>query len=229
MLPLSDAKTGSKCARPRVRWRLKEQALKYFVVWPDGRKFGPADAATLAQWAKEGRISDDTELEEEVSGQRFRFSEIDTPALQWEEPAPVPIEETGTDYEAKVAQASDRPVGDTKFEIPQEFPMGAGSPYPVESYYVKGKSDLNTAYTLIIVGFIVLFLSPCCGLAPPGALALSGTGIYYANKAAKAGQPGADTAKIVGIVVLSLQALALLALVGFWIMMFTSAMTGVRP
>lgn len=203
--------------------------MKYYVLWSDGRKFGPADAATLAQWAQEGRITSDTELEEEHSGQRFRFSEIDTPELQWEEPAPMPPQPSLEEKQAQEALASSQPVGDTNFEIPQEFPMGAGSPYPVESYYVKGKSDLNTAWALIASGFVALFLAVCCSMAGVGSLALTGTGVYYATKAAKAGEPGADTAKIVGIVVLCLEGLAIVAYIGFFVMMFAGMLGTGRP
>jgi hypothetical protein len=44
--------------------------LRYFVIAPDGSKFGPADIATLRAWIGEGRIAPDTILEEEASRQR---------------------------------------------------------------------------------------------------------------------------------------------------------------
>jgi hypothetical protein len=44
--------------------------LRYFVIAPDGSKYGPADLATLRAWVVEGRISPDTILEEVASHQR---------------------------------------------------------------------------------------------------------------------------------------------------------------
>ena len=44
--------------------------MRYFVIAPDGSKFGPADIATLRAWATQGRIAPDTVLEEEASRQR---------------------------------------------------------------------------------------------------------------------------------------------------------------
>jgi len=44
--------------------------VRYFVIAPDGSRFGPADLATLRAWAAQGRIAPDTILEEEASHQR---------------------------------------------------------------------------------------------------------------------------------------------------------------
>jgi hypothetical protein len=44
--------------------------LRYFVIAPDGSKFGPADIPTLREWVAQGRIAPDTMLEEEASRQR---------------------------------------------------------------------------------------------------------------------------------------------------------------
>lgn len=46
--------------------------LRYFVIAPDGSKYGPADVNTLRQWLAQGRITPDTLLEEESSRQRFQ-------------------------------------------------------------------------------------------------------------------------------------------------------------
>ena len=44
--------------------------MRYFVIAPDGSKYGPADLATLREWVGQGRIAPDTMLEEESSRQR---------------------------------------------------------------------------------------------------------------------------------------------------------------
>ncbi len=40
--------------------------MKYFVVMPDGQKFGPASLALLNQWIKELRLRPDNLLEDEL-------------------------------------------------------------------------------------------------------------------------------------------------------------------
>jgi len=40
----------------------------YFVVHPGGQRYGPADLATLNQWAGEGRLIPDTTLVDEATG-----------------------------------------------------------------------------------------------------------------------------------------------------------------
>ncbi len=52
---------------------------RYFVLWPDGQRFGPADVPTLQRWAVENRIGPGTLLEEMGSGRHVRA--IDIPAL----------------------------------------------------------------------------------------------------------------------------------------------------
>lgn len=203
--------------------------MKYFVVWPDGRKFGPADIATLSQWKHEGRINDDSDLEEEGTGRVVKLSEVDGLDMRWEEPTPMPPELTPADHEVMQAVVSDQPVGDTNFEIPQEYPMASGSPYPVESYYKKGKNELSTAWGLIAGGFIIFFI-PCCMVFTMGGMAMVGVGIYNADKAMKAGEPGAGTARTVGIVALVLQICMILAYFAFIAFAFMgSASGGLRP
>lgn len=46
--------------------------MKYYVVWPDGQRFGPADAPTLQQWALENRIDANTTLEDERTGAQMK-------------------------------------------------------------------------------------------------------------------------------------------------------------
>jgi hypothetical protein len=53
---------------------------RFFVLWPDGQKFGPADVQTLQRWAVENRIGPATLLEDEHSGRHVRA--VDVPALQ---------------------------------------------------------------------------------------------------------------------------------------------------
>ncbi|MCU0316062.1 MAG: DUF4190 domain-containing protein [Fimbriimonadaceae bacterium] len=50
--------------------------MQYFVIWTDGSKFGPATIETLNQWASEGRISADTELESVTDGSRIKAGSL---------------------------------------------------------------------------------------------------------------------------------------------------------
>jgi hypothetical protein len=54
--------------------------LRYFVVWPDGQRFGPADEKLLTLWAAERRIGAGTLLEEE--GTRRVVPATQLPSLQ---------------------------------------------------------------------------------------------------------------------------------------------------
>lgn len=50
--------------------------MQYFVLWPDGQKFGPADVPTLQQWILEGRLTADSELESVIDGSRCKVSDV---------------------------------------------------------------------------------------------------------------------------------------------------------
>ncbi len=50
--------------------------MQYMVIWPDGQKFGPADLNQLNQWAAEGRIKPETELESVVDGARLSAASL---------------------------------------------------------------------------------------------------------------------------------------------------------
>lgn len=62
--------------------------MNYFVVLDDGRKFGPADAATLNQWIAENRVTRETLLEDEATGERKRADSVAGLAFS---PAPPPV------------------------------------------------------------------------------------------------------------------------------------------
>ena len=56
--------------------------MNYFVIWPDGRRFGPADLATLNAWAQEGRLTPANVLEEEGTATRLTAQQL--PGLTFE-------------------------------------------------------------------------------------------------------------------------------------------------
>lgn len=49
---------------------------RYYVLWPDGQKFGPADIQTLQRWAVENRIGPATLLEDAASGRHLRAADV---------------------------------------------------------------------------------------------------------------------------------------------------------
>ncbi len=50
--------------------------MEFFVIFPDGRSFGPADVATLAQWAQEGRLLPNTMLESLATRERVSAASV---------------------------------------------------------------------------------------------------------------------------------------------------------
>jgi len=48
--------------------------MGYYVIAPDGNRYGPADISTLQQWVREGRIVANTTLEDELTGTKIRAS-----------------------------------------------------------------------------------------------------------------------------------------------------------
>lgn len=199
--------------------------MNYYVIWPDGKKFGPADVPTLAQWQREGRINEETSLEEVDTGRTLNLGELGDIQMSWSEPAPQPPALSESERLVQEAVSQDKPVDDSNFEIPQEFATSS-SPYPVESYYKPGKSELSTAWSLIIGGFFLPVIGICCSFAALAGPALVGTGIYYADKAIKGGEEGGRAAKITGIVILCLQILVFLAYIVFIAVVMASSFSG---
>lgn len=50
--------------------------MRYFVIGPNGQKYGPADVPTLNQWSVEGRLFPQTMLEAEGSGAQVFASSV---------------------------------------------------------------------------------------------------------------------------------------------------------
>jgi hypothetical protein len=54
----------------------ENKAMRYFVIGPDGKSYGPAEIPMLRQWVTEGRVTATTQLEVEGTGQRVWASSI---------------------------------------------------------------------------------------------------------------------------------------------------------
>ena len=155
-------------------------ADRYFVLGPGGQKFGPADAATLTQWAAEGRVTPTTELEQEMSGLRVFPSQV--PGLV------LPVAATG------VAPGGVMPSTVVGGATPG--PQGYSN-YPRDTYVdpEAGKKEVTWGFICAVVGLC------CCCFASIG-------GIVLGNQAKKLGNPTGQTVIIVNIVSLVLSLIA---------------------
>jgi hypothetical protein len=88
--------------------------MQYFVIWTDGQKFGPADLATLNEWAAQGRINPTTELESVVDGSRIvagslaglNFGGAAAPVVETPAYDPTPQETMAAQAEVQAVSAS---------------------------------------------------------------------------------------------------------------------------
>lgn len=112
--------------------------MRYYVVGRDGRKYGPADAGTLAAWALEGRVLPDTLLEDEVTGRPVRAAEV--VGLRFPPPGATPAP--------------------TDWSKPPEY--GVGNTVPQTS--TPGASDLALAWVFSILSMVLCFAYGCLSL-----------------------------------------------------------------
>jgi hypothetical protein len=56
--------------------KLYPYPVRYYVISGDGQRYGPADLATLNQWATEGRLLSNQMVEDEASGVRMVASSV---------------------------------------------------------------------------------------------------------------------------------------------------------
>lgn len=167
--------------------------MQYYVIGPDGSKYGPADIPTLKQWAAENRLNPDAMLEDFNTGQRVTAAQVqgifeaDAPG------APVPTAATTTDTQ--------------RGQMAQQLPSGSSGPSLYDSpvgnmapgYYTRGNNssesgskELTSSYISTVVGLL------CCPIIGPA------LGIFYANKSLAKGNLSGQGAKIFGIVILCL-------------------------
>ena len=59
--------------------------MNYFVISNDGQKYGPADVATLNQWAQQGRVLPTSMLEDSATGQQIVANQL--PGLMFPPPS----------------------------------------------------------------------------------------------------------------------------------------------
>lgn len=162
--------------------------MEYFVIGPDGRKYGPASIDTLNQWAREGRLLPTSELEDSVAGTRLSAASV--PGLVFGAPqaGPAPQQPYGQPTEnVYTQQQPQNPYGQPQGNW--STPPGT-SPYPRQGspYAADAQSDITKAFIFGALGLI------CCPVV------FSVLGIVNALRAKEKGHPTAQTALIFCIV-----------------------------
>jgi len=156
--------------------------MQYYVIGPDGNKYGPADVPTLKQWVAENRLQPDSMLEDFNSGQRMPAASV-----------------AGLFGDGTTATATAGPtMGPAGASPYSEAPKPTGTVYNPGATYDNGQSDLNLSWIFLVIGFCV------CPIIFPI------LGIWKANEAMKKGHPSANIAKILNIVVLCLNILGVI-------------------
>jgi hypothetical protein len=168
--------------------------MRYFVILADGRRFGPADVTTLTAWANEGRISPDTEVENEENGVKGLAREI--PGLKFK-----------TAEDLLIRQPEPKPTESVQGTYQYGNPAATGAyqqpPGPASAAYNRHADDgssklITNAWIMVALGFFFW----CAVLTP--------FGIYSANRALRMGNQNAKPALTVAWVVLAIQVLSYL-------------------
>lgn len=147
--------------------------MKYFVIMPDGQKYGPADVTMLNQWVVEGRLTAQTMLQDEATGQTVMASQV--PGINFGMGGP------------PMAGTVQPPMGGPSAyqQPPNPYPrgggpMGAGYPGMMDN----GDKDIKQAW---IFGTLALL---CCPIV------FGVLGILRADSAKKKGHPQGQNAFI---------------------------------
>jgi len=130
--------------------------MQYFVVLPDGQKFGPADLQTLNVWAAENRVPANAEIEDIAT--MVRIPATTFPGLNL--PGPATTSEQWT------------------------VPPSQGSPYPrsqAPTSSAAGSTELTLAWVLgaVTIGF-------CCPILPGVGLHFANKAISLGNAGGQA-------------------------------------------
>ena len=112
--------------------------MQYYVIGPDGNRYGPGDLQTLKQWAAESRVTPQTMLEDFSTGQRIPASSV-----------------AGLFEVAAMPGAQMNPY--------QNPPTPAG--YPRGYMYDNGQKELTSSFIWTAVGFVCCpVVCPAVGL-----------------------------------------------------------------
>ncbi len=151
--------------------------MKYYVIWSDGQKFGPADVDTLNQWIQEGRVTPETELESVATMARLSASSV--PGLIFGQPAPaasdlqVPTDQPTMTMGADPAPSTfaspygvqETPSQNQPANSPYQYPPDpTGNPYPRNDGNQTGQTEAIVSIVLSVLGLCCCCLMPIAGL-----------------------------------------------------------------
>jgi hypothetical protein len=154
--------------------------MRYFVIGPDGSKYGPADLASLNAWAAESRVLPSTMLEEEGTGRQIAARDVIGMVFPMAPPSTPSQSPTPPDYGQPTYSQPQQPIyGSSQPQSPYNRPVQQGS---------DGSSEVTWAWVLGAIGFL------CCPIV------FSTIGIVLAVNAKNKGHPSGNAAMIFCIV-----------------------------
>lgn len=173
--------------------------MQFYVVLTDGRRFGPADTATLNQWIIEGRVGPSTILESAETGAACEARSV-----------------VGLDFPGHSASPPTQHEPPPVEEQPQSFSDSAYStpPQPMSSY-PRGAAmgGYDDGRNLLTWSFVCSFGSiPLCCCAPAAV-----AGIVLGVQAKQKGNANAKAAIIVAWIVMAIE-------VVYWIFSWSGAL-----
>lgn len=174
-------------------WHNGRKVFMYFVVLPDGQKFGPADLNLLNQWVAEGRVLPNSMLEDAQTGQRMPATSVPGLQVATMQQPPSPFPAPGTMNPPQQYGAYVRPgqvVGDL------------------------GQNDLTLAYVFAAIGLVMCVSGGFCGGCGIVGIVFPILGLVFAKKAQDKGNPAANGAKVLAWVALALQIVGLVLSLG---------------
>lgn len=159
----------------------------YFVIGEGGAKYGPADAATLKQWAAENRLTPTSMLEDATTGVQMQASQV--PDI-FPPAAPPSAAASGSPYQSPGGLPSS---GGAQYQ--QQNPYSTpNAGYPRQSQMGDDKPP-----TIAVVGWILAGVSLlCCPIC------LAPAAIYCGYKADQEGYKHGKTLMICAAVALVL-------------------------
>jgi hypothetical protein len=143
--------------------------MNYFVVGDDGNKYGPADVATLNQWAQQGRLNATSVLEDAQTGARYSASQV--PGIQIAGAGFQSATQSGYQQPPNYQQP---PYGQNPY---QQYPRNG-----MGMYGDDGAQDIQKAWIFGGIGII------CCPVV------FSSLGIYFALQGQRKGHPSGQAA-----------------------------------
>jgi hypothetical protein len=158
--------------------------MRYYVLAPTGERYGPADVATLNEWAATNRLSPTSKVMEEMSGNVMAASAV--PGLTFG-PAVPPAPMTPMQPLAPGSIQPQVPPAPANYPRPGYAPQYGGTPTD------NGMKDMLLAFGICVGAPLLAFIT-WYGIFGAGA------GVQLAWKAYKKGQKLAILALVLNVV-----------------------------